>query len=174
MFGKIKLPSLLLLILITACLPATADDDDETTLSSGPFLVAPTAHSVDWAVVNNGSESANLKVTVYRLDLAGPKVAVAPGTVAFTLAPGHTFHNANSVGVGLAFQLGFYYEVVVESRSEHVLPNVNQWDCPTGSCFIPATLIPAGDFVEIEDKDQHEEHDEDEDEDEDEGLGQRH
>jgi hypothetical protein len=113
-----------------------------TKLSSGPFLLAPSCNSLDWVVVNNDKDVADLRVTVYKLDLlGGDKIPLTP--VTFSLEPGRVFHNANS------FQIGYYYEVVVESTSDKVCPNVNQWSCNGGSCFIPGTLIPAGDFVDI-------------------------
>jgi hypothetical protein len=133
---------LILVVLLTVCLSAMAEIHYRTKLSSGPFLVTPTAASVDWAVVNNDHEAANVRVTVYKLDLSGPKVAIAPGPVTFNLAPDRTFHNAN------AFDVGFYYEVVVESTSDKVCPAVEQWSNTAGA-FIPGTLIPAGEFVKI-------------------------
>jgi len=131
-------------LILAICTPAGAQVIYTTKLSSGPFLVVSTAASVDWAVVNNDEDIASLRVTVYKLLLGGDRI-YAPGgaPVAFDLEPGRVFHNANS------FELGFYYEVVVESTSDKVCPNVNQWSCNSGSCFIPGTLIPAGDFVDL-------------------------
>jgi homoserine O-acetyltransferase len=115
-----------------------------TKLTSGPFLVAPGAASVDWVVVNNDSRTVDLRVTVFKLELDQPKTPVAPGALTLTLAPDTTTHNANSIGV--VFTTGFYYEVVVEATSPRVHPSVTQWST-TGAAFIPGTLIPAGAFV---------------------------
>jgi len=142
MLRKVYLVGLLLVI----GMPAAAQITYTTKMTSGPFLVAPTAASVDWAVVNNDTDPVDLRVTVYKLDLLGVKVAVPPGSLTFSLAPGRTSHNANSVGS--VFFVGFYYEVVVEATSDKVHPNVNQWSDNEGA-FIPGTLIPAGDFVSI-------------------------
>ena len=118
-----------------------------TKLTSGPFFVAPTAVSVDWVLLNNDTVPVNVHVTVYNWILGEPKVVVAPGPFTLTLPPGQALHNANSVGS--VFHLGFIYEVVVEATSDRVHPNVNQWSCMGADCFIPGSLIPAGDFVEI-------------------------
>ncbi len=118
-----------------------------TKMTSGPFLLAPTALSVDWQVVNNDTETVDICVTVYELHLMEPKTEVPPGIRCFSLDPGYTRHNANSVGS--VFFLGSVYEVVVEATSDKVHPNVNQWSGHTASDFIPGTLIPAGDFVTI-------------------------
>jgi len=118
-----------------------------TILSSGPFLVAPTAKSVDWVIVNDSAHPQAVRVTVYKCAAGQPKVALAPGAVTETLAPGTTFHNAN--GVPNVFVPGFYYEVVVECNSVDVLPAVNQWSDHAAVEFIPATLIPAGSFAKL-------------------------
>jgi hypothetical protein len=132
-------------VILVICMPAAAQTIYTTTMTSGPFLVAPTAMSIDWMVVNNDTVVADLRVTVYKLSINGGKEAVAPGHLEFSLDPGKTMHNANSVGS--VFQLGDIYEVVVEATSDKVHPNVNQWSCNGSDCFIPGTLIPAGDFV---------------------------
>jgi hypothetical protein len=118
----------------------------QTTIkwTSGPFLVAPNAAAVDWAVTNNDTNPVDLRVTVYKLDLLGAKVAVVPGPLSFSLDTGRTFHNGNNVGT--VFSVGFYYEVVVESSSDNVQAIVDQW---SSAGFIPGTLISAGQFVHI-------------------------
>jgi len=119
-----------------------------TTLTSGPFLVAPTAQSVDWVLVNNEESAVDVRVTVYSLNLDGTaKEVVSPGAITLNLAPGAATHNANSVNS--IFFPGIYYEVIVEATSDNVHANVNQWSSNGGSDFIPATLIPAGSFVGI-------------------------
>jgi hypothetical protein len=118
-----------------------------TVLSSGPFLVAPTAKSVDWVIVNNSARPQTVRVTVYKCAPGQPKVALVPGAVTETLASGTTFHNSNSVPN--VFVPGFYYEVVVECNSVDVLPAINQWSDHAAAEFIPATLIPAGSFAKL-------------------------
>jgi hypothetical protein len=118
-----------------------------TKMTSGPFLVDPSALSVDWEVLNNDTEPVDICVTVYQLNISAAKTVVAPGPVCLTLEPGYMTHNANSVGS--IFQVGLSYEVVVEATSDDVYPNVNQWSGFSSLNFIPCTLIPAGDFVYI-------------------------
>ena len=125
---------------------ASAQVNYTTKLTSGPFLVAPTAVSVDWVVVNNDPSPVNVRITVYQLTPTGKEV-VGGFSVALTLAPGATTHNAD--GVGSLFFAGHYYEVIVESTSDNVHPNVNQWSSNGAVDFIPETLIPAGSFVSI-------------------------
>ena len=117
------------------------------TLSSGPFLVAPNAQSVDWALINDSSNPQPYRVSVYKWAVNQAKVVLAPGPITGTLAPGGSCHNANSVPS--EFVPGFYYEVVVEANSPNVLPNVNQWSSHGATDFIPGTLIPAGSFVKL-------------------------
>ncbi len=139
-------------LILAICPPADPQTEITytTKLTSGPFLVAPLATSIDWLVLNNDVVTVNCRVTVYRLDVTGAKVAVSPGPLTISLEAGETKHNANSVGGGGPFFLGGVYEVVVEATSEIVHPNVNQWSCNVATCFIPGTLIPAGDFVPID------------------------
>lgn len=112
--------------------------------------MSSSATSVDWAVVNNDTESVDLRVTVYKLVPGETKSPVPPEPVIVDdLQPGETDHNANSVGS--AFFTGFYYEVVVEATSDKIHPNVTQWVDTVGN-YLPGTLIPAGDFVEIKTK----------------------
>ena len=119
-----------------------------TTLTSGPFLVAPTAMSVDWVLVNNEESAVDVRVTVYSLNLDGTaKEVVSPGAITLNLAPGAATHNANSVNS--VFFPGIYYEVIVEATSDKVHANINQWSSNGGSDFVPGTLIPAGSFVSI-------------------------
>jgi len=115
------------------------------TLSSGPFLVAPNAQSVDWVLINDSAAPQPFRVSVYKWGVGVAKVLLGPGAITDTLPAGMAFHNANSVPS--LFVPGFYYEVVVETNSPHVLPNVNQWSSHGGTDFIPGTLIPAAAFV---------------------------
>jgi len=138
--------ALLFALLLGVVSTASAQVSYTTKLTSGPFLVAPTAVSVDWVLLNNGTSPADVRVTVYQLTPTG-KVVVGGFTVDLTLAAGATTHNAN--GVGSLFVVGYYYEVVVEATSADVHPNVNQWSSSGANDFIPGTLIPAGSFVNI-------------------------
>ena len=137
---------LLSVLLLGLASTASAQVNYTTKLTSGPFLVAPTAASVDWVVVNNDPSPVNVRITVYQLTPTGKEV-VGGFSVALALAPGATTHNANNVGY--LFFAGHYYEVVVESTSDNVHPNVNQWSSNGAVDFIPETLIPAGSFVSI-------------------------
>jgi hypothetical protein len=139
----------LLLGLVSAAL---AQSPFSTKMTSGPFLIAPTAASVDWMVVNNDTGPVTVRVTVYQLAIGSGKVVVPPGPVTVNLAAGATTHNANSVGT--VFNLGLIYEVVVEADSDNVHPNVNQWSGFNSASFISGTLIPAGSFVPIKGKSQ--------------------
>ena len=138
--------ALLFALLLGIGSTASAQVTHTTKLTSGPFLVAPTAASVDWVVVNNDPSPVNVRITVYQLTPTGKEV-VGGFSVALTLAPGATTHNANDVGA--LFFAGHYYEVIVESTSDNVHPNVNQWSSYGAADFIPETLIPAGSFVSI-------------------------
>ncbi len=93
------------------------------TRSSGLFALPENAHSVDWSIVNDSTVPQTFRVTVYKVGV-GEKTVVAPGPLTLTEGPNFGTHNANSVGVGLPFQRGHYYEVVVESNSRRVLPSV--------------------------------------------------
>lgn len=138
--------ALFFVVLLALGSTASAQVNYTTKLTSGPFLVAPTAASVDWVLVNNDPSPVNVRITVYQLTPTS-KETVGGFSVALKLAPGATTHNANDVGV--LFFAGNYYEVVVEATSENVHPNVNQWSSNGAVDFIPETLIPAGSFVSI-------------------------
>ena len=116
------------------------------TLSSGPFGLPANAQSVDWVLVNDTGTAQTVRVTVYKCAVGVQKTAVAPGALTETLNPGITTHNANSVGT--VFQVGFPYEVIIETNDKRILPNVQIWQ-DHGGTEIPGTLIPAGDFVDI-------------------------
>jgi len=120
-------------------------DSFDETLTSGLFLIAPNAHSVDWAILNNSSDTQTFRVTVYQYPSGLPRIMVdqSQGTV----GPGEVFHNANAVGT--VFTAGFYTEVVVEVNSPNVQPIVEQWSQAAAVDFIPGTLIASGDFVGI-------------------------
>lgn len=137
-------------LVLAICVSAGAQIKYTTKLSSGPFLVAPTAQSVDWAVLNNDTVSVDLRVTVYKYGIGADKEEVSPGSLEINLLPNRATHNANSVGT--VFVAGYYYEVVIEATTDKICPNVNQWSSNGASDFIPGTLIPSGDFVSIFDK----------------------
>jgi hypothetical protein len=128
---------------------ATASPAYKYVMSSGLFLLPGDAQSVDWAVINNSKTDQAFRVTVYKGNIGASKTTVAPGSLEFTLKPGFTSHNANSVGAPpLPFQVGFYYEVVVETNSSDVLPTVTVWK-DHAARMIPGTTILPGNFVEI-------------------------
>jgi len=135
-----------LVFLVTLAATANSQTTYSTKLTTGPFLIASEAAAVDWAVVNNNDVPADLRVTVYRLDLQGAKVAIPAASFSFQLAPGRTVHSAWATG--LVYFVGFYYEVVVESTASLVHPNVSQWSNSSGA-LLPGTMIPAASFVEI-------------------------
>lgn len=118
-------------------------------LSSGLFGIPATAQSVDWMVVNNAPTAQTVTVTVYRHGIAIPRAVVPPGALSFTLAPTETTHNANSVGFGLPFEVGFYYEVEVQAAHPNVLPSVHVWPSHFNEP-IPGTLIPPGSWVKLQ------------------------
>jgi hypothetical protein len=143
---------LLFILISVACLlcatTASAQVTYTTKMTSGPFIVAPSAATVDWMVTNNDSVPVDVRISVYHHQFDGsPKVSCCPGPLVITMAPGSTTHNAN--GVGSVFNAGSVYEVVIEATSILVHPNVNQWSTNGSSGFIPETLIPSGDFVTI-------------------------
>ena len=113
--------------------------------SSGLFGLPATAHSVDWAVLNNSSVPQTFTMTVYKSGV-GLKSVLAPGPLTITLAPGETTHNANSVGI--VFDIGFYYEMVIESSTTDVMPSVTIWDTSIAQ-VIPGTLISPGTWVRL-------------------------
>ena len=136
----------LVILLLPVCTPAVAQTYDHAQ-TSGPFYIAPTAVSVDWVVLNNDTEAVDIQVTVYRLMVGASKIALPPVALKKTLLAGQSTHNANDVGS--VFLSGFAHELVVEATSDKVTSHVSQWDCAGATCFIPSTLIPAGDFVTI-------------------------
>jgi len=118
------------------------------TLTSGLFGLPSAAASVDWMVVNNSGSPQSFTVTVYRHGIGIPRAAVAPGPLTLTLASTEVTHNANSVGAGQPFAVGFYYEVVLETHDLDVLPSVHVWPSHFNDP-IPGTLIPPGSFVRL-------------------------
>ena len=128
--------------------PVTPVPSFRYKLSSGLFLLPQNAASVDWAVVNDTKVAQTFRVTVYKGGVGVAKIATAPGPLTETLAPDFVTHNANSVGPGQPFQLGLYYEVVVESNDRAVLPTVNVWQ-DHGGTAIAGTTIGPGDFVVV-------------------------
>jgi hypothetical protein len=119
MFARFTI--IMALFILAVCQPASAQITYSTTLTSGPFLIAPEAAngSLDWVVVNDDSAVADIRVTTYKLNLSGTKVAIPP-VITTNLQPGASTHNANSVST--LFPPGFYYELVVESTSDKVRP----------------------------------------------------
>lgn len=118
-------------------------------LTSGPFQLPTAAVSVDWALINDSTTAQEYRVTVFQYSV-GPnpvKTVVPPGAITDTLGSGLATHNANSVGPNMPFQLGFYYEVVVECNDLGLLPTVQVWDISANT--IPGTTITSGDFKEI-------------------------
>jgi len=53
------------------------------------------------------------------------------------------------VGPSDPFVPGFYYEVVVETSSQDVLPSVHVWQDHVNT-VIPWTLIPPGNWVRLQ------------------------
>jgi hypothetical protein len=117
-------------------------------LSSGLFLLPQNSASVDWSVVNDSKKSQTFRVTVFQGGVGMAKTATAPGPLTQTIGPNFVMHNANSVGPGEPFQMGFYYEVVLESNDRALLPTVNVW-LDHGATVIPGTTISPGSFVRI-------------------------
>jgi hypothetical protein len=114
-------------------------------LTSGPFQLPTAAVSVDWALINDSTAAQDYRVTVFQYGIGMAKTVVPPGPITDTLDPGFATHNANSVGP--VFQLGFYYEVVVECNDLNLLPTVQVWDVSANT--IPGTTISSGDFKEL-------------------------
>ena len=127
---------------------AVAAPSSLVTLSSGLFSLPPNAAAVDWMVVNNDYTPQKITVTVYRHDTGTPRVVVAPGPLQLKLDTTEATHNANSVGWGQPFQIGYYYEVIVETDSLNVLPSVHVWPGMSNE-VIPGTLIPPGSWVRL-------------------------
>lgn len=115
-------------------------------ITTGPFALPAAGVSVDWYVINNSADTQTGTVTVYEHNLATGRSTVAPGAITFTLQPGESYHNANSIGT--TFILGLYYEVQLERSSPNLMPSVNVWEA-FGAITIPGTLIPAGDWVPV-------------------------
>jgi hypothetical protein len=123
--------------------------DYELIRSSGLFSLPEEAVSVDWVLLNNSPRVQRFRVTVYEVPIGESKRVTSPGSIERTLEPDHAFHNANPVRSGGPFQRGFYYEVVVETDSDRVLPSVMTWS-NRGNAAVPGTLISPGGFVAIE------------------------
>jgi plastocyanin len=143
-FGLLLL--LILIVIFTAATITVNAADYTYTLSSGLFLLPANAANVDWAVVNNSTDSEKCRVTVYQGGIGMQKIVIPPGSLVEYLNPGYVTHNANAVGYGGPFVPGFYYEVVVEVNSRNVLPTVTIWSDSVGT-VIPGTTILPGDFV---------------------------
>ncbi len=115
--------------------------------SSGIFSLPANAKSVDWAVLNSRPDARQVRVTVFRCPVGAPKVAVAPGPVTVNIPGRSATHNANSVGAGLPFSPGQYYEVYVEDNDLGVHPTVQVWQ-DLGNTAIPGTRIGPDGFVQ--------------------------
>ena len=118
-------------------------------LSTGPFGLPANAASVDWFLVNDSTTTQTVTVTVFKLSGIGPKTAVAPGALTVAIGPDEVLHNANSVGLGQPFEIGFDYEVILEATNSNVLPSAVVWQ-DFGNTQIPGTLIPAGSWVHLQ------------------------
>lgn len=126
---------------------AAATPEAVVSISSGLFNIPANAQAVDWTVVNDSTAPVTFNVTVFRGGT--PKTVVSPGTLTVTVAAGATFHNANSVGPGQPFTIGFYYEVVIQTPTRNLLPSVSVWQ-DHGNTGIPGTLIPPGMWVQLQ------------------------
>jgi hypothetical protein len=115
-------------------------------ISSGLFGLPSNAKSVDWGIINDSAVKQSCRVTVFKCPINAPKSALAPGPLTLNLDPGVTSHNANSVGT--IFQIGFFYEVVVDLNDFDVLPSVQVWS-DNGGTVIAGTQIPARSFVRL-------------------------
>jgi hypothetical protein len=107
------------------------------------------AVSVDWVLLNDSPRVQRFRVTVYEVPIDESKRVASPGAIERTIEPDHAFHNANPVRSDGPFQRGFYYEIVVKTDSDRVLPSVMTWS-DGGNAAVPGTLISPGDFVAIE------------------------
>jgi hypothetical protein len=119
-----------------------------TTLSSGAFALPTDAVSLDWVILNNAPDTQTVQVTVWRLTMDGPKAKLAPGTLTLKVAPGGSAHNANPVGGGGPYQIGYYFEVIVAANDRRVLPTVAVWS-DRAARTIPGTRIGPRDFVDL-------------------------
>jgi hypothetical protein len=117
------------------------------TLSSGLFQIPQNAASVDWAVVNDATTAQTFVISVYKAVLGGPKQLLMFGGGNGTLNSGVSTHSANSVGTGKMFELGYYYEMVLQANDKAVLATVCVWD--SAAKLIPGTRIGPGGFVPI-------------------------
>lgn len=145
----------ILLLLGMATGYAEEEVEFEETWTSGPFAIAPEAHDVDWAILNNSKDSQEVRVTVYQCPIGSQKVIKQD--YVYSIDAGTAIHNANLVCSSCVYTFGFLTEVVVGVNDENVHPMVVQWrdyeppdEEPGGPYYIPGTLIPSGDFVKIE------------------------
>jgi hypothetical protein len=127
-----------------------AGDDREydIRLSSGLFPLPANAASVDWTLVNTGTQTETARVTVFRHGGGQPVKEVPPGALIERVPAGRDTHNANSVVAG-GFELGFLYEVVVETDSRALRPTAAVWS-DHGGTVIPGTRIPPEKFIRQE------------------------
>jgi len=110
-------------------------------LSSGLFSLPENAQSLDWSILNSSDDTQEVKVTVYVF--ANERKAALPGPIITVIEPNNTYHNANT------YSYGPYYEVVLETNSLKVLPNVSVWS-NNQNAVIPGTRIGPNDFVLLE------------------------
>ena len=141
---------LLLLLTLTPSLVAQTPAPPVFTsvLASGPFGLPAEARSVDWSLVNEAPDTQVVRVTIWQLNLLGPKSKSSSGAVVLRLAPGGTIHDANPVGPSRSFRAGTYYEVIVEVRDRRVLPAVEIWSDNQGTA-IAGTRIGPTDFRDL-------------------------
>jgi len=132
---------------IEAAVTAPPPPSGPMRLSSGLFGLPAAAQSVDWVVLNDSSTAQTSTVTVYKTSVIAPKTAI--DTVTFTIDPGRSFHNANSVGFDQPFTPGFYFEVILETSSPNVLPTVTIWEAHIAT-IIPGTTISPGSWVRLQ------------------------
>lgn len=117
-------------------------------LSSGPFALPDGAASVDWKLVNRAEQPVDVEVTVFQLRIGEPARVLPPGSLRKSLAVGHEWHNANSVGHDRTFQPGLDYEVQVRRSDPRALPALSIWSS-RGNSEIAGTRIGPEGFVPI-------------------------
>ena len=113
-----------------------------SVLATGPFGLPTEARSVDWSLVNEAPDTQVVRVTVWQLNLLGPKSKTSTGSVLLRLAPGGTIHDANPVGTSRSFRAGTYYEVIVEMNDRRVLPAVEVWSDNQGTVIAGTRIGP--------------------------------
>lgn len=121
------------------------DNTFKYAFSSGVFSIHTEAHSVDWNLVNTGKTPQRYRVTVYEVAGKDRKIIV-PGPLSGNLSPAGKTHNANNIGNGKPFENDRRYEIVVESDSAAIKPQVEMWRAAGSNSVINETVIPARKF----------------------------